>query len=251
MDELALIVDLHLAQPRQGPGSEQAAAQALALAGLDRQAPLQIADLGCGTGAGSLMLARHFPNARIVGIDFLEPFIERARQRARDLGVGDRIDFRVGQMEDPGLGAGSVDLVWSEGAIYNIGFDAGVGAWRPLLRPGGVMCVSEICWITPEREASIETFWTTHYPAIRALVDNERALRDAGFEMLGAFPLPAACWEDAYYRPLEASFDAFLARHGQHEDARRVVEQNREEIGMYRAHRDAYSYGFFVARRLD
>ena len=43
----------------------------------------------------------------------------------------------------------SLDLIWSEGAIYNMGFGKGIEAWRPFLRSGGVLAVSEITWLRP------------------------------------------------------------------------------------------------------
>lgn len=58
MDDMQLLIDLHRRQSRQGPGSDEASALALQLAALDATAPLAVADLGCGTGASTLMLAR-------------------------------------------------------------------------------------------------------------------------------------------------------------------------------------------------
>jgi hypothetical protein len=57
--ELELLLDLHRGNPRQGPGSEAMTLRALALTGLDRDRPLRIADIGCGTGAQTLTLAAH------------------------------------------------------------------------------------------------------------------------------------------------------------------------------------------------
>ena len=61
---------------------------------------------------------------------------------------------------------GSFDLIWSEGAIYNIGFRAGLEAWRPLLVKGGCMAVSEATWLTEDRPAEARAFWQEGYPAL-------------------------------------------------------------------------------------
>ena len=50
MDELTLLADLHKAGLRQGPGSPDVTRRAMVLAGLDGSRPLEIADIGCGTG---------------------------------------------------------------------------------------------------------------------------------------------------------------------------------------------------------
>ena len=70
MDDYRLLVDLHKQGHRQGPGGDAETGQALNLAMIDRAAPLRVADIGCGTGASTLLLARLL-NARITAVDFL------------------------------------------------------------------------------------------------------------------------------------------------------------------------------------
>ena len=251
MDELALIVDLHLRNPRQGPGGEAQTDMAIAMTGFAADEPLRIADIGCGTGASALQLAAHFKNAQVVAVDAMGAFVERARERAAGLGVGDRVVVREGDMESLGFAPGSMDLIWSEGAIYNMGFDAGIAAWREFLRPGGVIAVSELTWTTPTRPAEIEVHWAREYPAIREASENVRALERAGYGVLGYFMLPQACWEANYYRALEDGFESYLDRHGGDTGAQQIVDAEREEIRLYRAYGAWYSYGFYVARRLD
>lgn len=52
-----------------------------------------------------------------------------------------------------------LDLIWSEGAIYNIGFERGLNEWRKYLKTGGYIAVSEISWFTEQRPAEIHNFW--------------------------------------------------------------------------------------------
>lgn len=251
MDELGLIVDLHLRNPRQGPGGAAQTGMAIGLSGLAADEPLLIADIGCGTGASAVQLAEHFTRSRVVAVDAMAAFVERARERAGTHGVGDRVEVRVGDMGSLGFAPGSLDLIWSEGAIYNMGFDAGIAAWRAFLRPGGVIAVSELTWTTASRPAEIEAHWTRVYPGIRAASENVRALERAGYGVLGCFMLPGACWEANYYQALEDGFESFLDRHGGHAEAQRIVDAEREEIRLYRAYGVWYSYGFYVARRLE
>ena len=87
MNELDLIADLHLRNPRQGPGGDTETLQALQLAGLiDADSSLRVADIGCGTGAGTLLLALYTackannnPDVRQVAADQLVPRAQRHR----------------------------------------------------------------------------------------------------------------------------------------------------------------------------
>jgi 2-polyprenyl-3-methyl-5-hydroxy-6-metoxy-1,4-benzoquinol methylase len=55
----------------------------------------QVADVGCGFGASTIIMAQAYPNSRFDGIDYHQPSIEAAALRAADAGVADRVRFRV------------------------------------------------------------------------------------------------------------------------------------------------------------
>ena len=88
-----------------------------------------IADLGCGTGGQTMTLAQHAPG-HITGLDFFPGFIDRFNDNARKLNLQDRVEGIVGSMDNLPFGEGELDLIWSEGAIYNIGFERGLNKWR-------------------------------------------------------------------------------------------------------------------------
>ena len=170
MDELDLLFDLHRRNPRQGPGSRAATLRAIELAGLDSERTLQVADLGCGTGASARVLAEVL-DARITAVDFGQPFLDELDRLAAEDGRADRIETVNASIDDlhsddARFADGRFDVVWSEGAIYNVGFERGVRDWRRLLKPGGVLVASEITWTTATRPDAIEAFWNAAYPEI-------------------------------------------------------------------------------------
>jgi ubiquinone/menaquinone biosynthesis C-methylase UbiE len=88
VEDYQLLIDLHKSANRQGPGGDAETEKALSLAMIDRAAPLKIADIGCGTGGSTLLLARLL-NAQITAVDFLKDFLEvlEGRRWGRKYGV--------------------------------------------------------------------------------------------------------------------------------------------------------------------
>lgn len=252
MDEqtlFGLMVDLHRDGARQGPGSEQSTLRALELTQLDHRAELRIADIGCGTGAAALPLARALPASRITAVDLFPEFLDMLGQRAIAADCAERITTRAESMDALTLPSESLDLIWSEGAIYNIGFQHGIGLWRPLLRPQGVLAVSEITWLRPDPPAEILEHWSAEYPEIATAPQKIAQLEQAGYDLIGYFVLPPGDWESHYYLPTQARIPAFLMRHANRPEAAEIVEMERREAGLYARYRDCFSYGFYVARK--
>lgn len=145
MTELELVIDLHRGQPRQGPGSPADTLRALSLLDLNPETPLRVADIGCGSGASTLTLAQHL-SGHFTAVDLFSEFLEELEQQARQAGLEQRISTVRASMENLPFEEESFDLIWSEGAIYHLGFRAGVQQWARYLRPGGYLAVSEITW---------------------------------------------------------------------------------------------------------
>ncbi len=232
---------------RMAPGSRDTTRRALALleSGFS---PDHILDIGCGTGTVTLHLAEAFPRAHITAVDNHRPFLDRLGQRAREAGLDGRIRPLCRDMLDMGLPEGSVDLIWSEGAIYLAGFDRGLRAWTPLLRPGGVMAVSDACWTTAQPDPVIRAWWTAEYPDITTVEDRLSQIEQAGCTVLDHFIQPVTDWSEEYYRPLQANLDKLALKYPEHPEAASVLAALQEEIDLHRAYGHQYSYGFFLIK---
>ena len=248
MDDLQLLVELYRGTDRQGPGGEAETRMAIALSGLSAGRNLRIADIGCGSGASTIVLARDL-DAHVTAVDMVPEFLDILKTDAARAGVAERIETRACAMEELAFGEAGLDAIWSEGAIYNIGFEAGVAAWRKFLRPGGILAVSELTWLTDDRPADLQAHWQREYPEVATASEKLALLEKHGFSPIGYFVLPESCWLDNYYRPLERRFDAFLQSQGNSAPARAVVEAQKQEISLYRQYKDFFGYGFYIARR--
>jgi SAM-dependent methyltransferase len=86
----------------------------------------KVADIGCGHGASTVIMAEAFPNSQFFGFDYHDASIERAREAAREAGVEDRITFEVTSAKDyPGDG---YDLVCVFDCLHDMGDPVGASA---------------------------------------------------------------------------------------------------------------------------
>ena len=249
LNDYQLLIDLHRPAERQGPGGEAESRLAMGLAGLDRSSPLKIVDIGCGTGASAIFLAREL-DADITAVDFLQEFLDELQARAKNYGVADRITALNCSMEVLPFEEAEFDVIWSEGAVYNMGFGAGVSAWRRFLKPGGKLIVSEITWLSAARPPELQSHWEAVYPEIDVASAKIGLLERHGYSPEGYFVLPPHCWLENYYHPMQSRFDAFLEKQGYSDQARAMVDAERREIALYERFRDYYSYGVYVAKKV-
>ena len=248
MDDLQLLVDLHLDGPRQGPGGDDETRLAITLSGLKGRAGLDIADVGCGTGASTLVLAGEL-DARVTAVDLFPGFLARLEDAAGRAGVAGRITPLAASMTALPFAEAVLDAIWSEGAIYNMGFAAGIAAWRRHLKPGGILAVTELTWLTDQRPGELQAHWEREYPEVDTASGKMAVLERLGFSPVGYFPLPERCWLDNYYSPLRQRFPAFLRRHRSSDAAKAIVAAEENEISLYERYRTFVSYGYYIARK--
>ena len=222
MEEYQLLIDLHKRSKRQGPGGDAETEKAIDLAMLDSSASLRIADIGCGTGSSAMCLAG-FLNARITAVDFLQDFLDVLEGRVERMGLSDKVTTLCCSMDNLPFGDEEYDVIWSEGAIYNIGFEKGVRDWKRFLKTGGMMVVSEINWLTTDRPPELQEYWQNEYPEIDTASSKIEIMENNGYSPFAYFVLPEHCWLDNYYRPMQDGFEAFLKRNGDSEKAKAIV----------------------------
>jgi ubiquinone/menaquinone biosynthesis C-methylase UbiE len=245
-----LLIDLHKTAARQGPGGEIETKRAMDLAMLDMSRHLKIADIGCGTGASTILLAQRL-NAEITAVDLLPEFIDVLRAKAQVHGVTKKITPIVCSMDSLHFTDEEFDVIWSEGAIYNIGFETGISRWKKFLKPGGMIIISEITWLSSNRPLDLEAHWKKEYPEIDTASSKIGILERYGYTPEAYFILPKHCWLENYYRPMQNRFVDFLQRNGHSEQAKTIVESEKNEIALYEKYNAYYSYGFYVARKQE
>jgi ubiquinone/menaquinone biosynthesis C-methylase UbiE len=249
MTHFDLLIDLHKNNPRQGPGSDAITQRALKMTSLSAKADLQVADIGCGTGAQTLVLANHL-QGRITAIDLFPAFLDKLAQKAREQELAEKIKTLEASMDALPFEPNSLDLIWSEGAVYILGFETGIRYWHQFLKPGGYLAVSEITWLTDNRPKELDDYWKAAYPEIDTAANKIKQLEQDGYNLIDHFFLPPECWINNYYEPLDDTTPAFLERHSNSAAAQAVVAENNEEFALYEKYQDYYSYGFYIAQKV-
>ncbi len=114
------------------------------------KAGAKVADIGCGHGASTILMAKAYPNSRFYGFDYHDKSIETARRKAQEAGVSDRITFEVANSKDyPG---NDYDLITSFDCLHDMGDPVGASAHvkSTLTEDGTWLIVEPFAGDTPE-----------------------------------------------------------------------------------------------------
>lgn len=239
-----IFFELHHDLPREAPGDNVSTHKAFTLLTNLPPRPLML-DVGCGPGEQTLALAKSI-DGHIVAADTHQPFLERLRQNAQEAQVHDKISLIKTSMFALPFGEQTFDVIWSEGAIYIIGFTEGLYTWQRFLKPRGYVAVSELAWLRPHPPTEAATFWEVAYPGMRTREENLEIIRVVGYRDVGHFVLPVESWWKNYYTPLEARITTLREKYCENVEATQQLDEAQREIDLYRQYADWYGYVFYV-----
>jgi len=208
---------------------------------------LRILDLGCGNGAQTIQLAKQ-ANCTILAVDNHQPFLDELRRRAEIEGVADKIQTLLGDMSTLNLEKGSFDIIWSEGALYSMGFLNGLETYHARLIPDGLFAASELCWFDNEAPEECRQFFANEYPAMTTVESNLDAIKARKYEVLEHFALPESAWWE-YYLPLEKRLEEYRDKYSDDPGKIAIVDSLQMEVDFYRKYSAHYGYAFFLLRR--
>ncbi|KIN61297.1 Methyltransferase type 12 [Sulfitobacter noctilucae] len=236
-DPMAAFFTLHSDLPREGPGEAADVAWAAKVANLSPTA--QIADVACGPGGDIAALLQAAPKGHVSALDKTASFVTAAR---RDWREDDRVTLLQADMARI---MNSYDMIWCAGAVYFMGVEQALRAWRKSLKPGGVVAFSEVCWFTDAPSERPKALWEAQYPGMTDAAGIAAQITAAGYETVETRILSDAAWE-AYFRPIDARIAAL--RPGADADLTAVLDEAEEEAACWRAHRDEFGYLLSVVR---
>jgi SAM-dependent methyltransferase len=232
------------AMEKLGPGDNVHTLNVLRL--LPKQQFYVIVDAGCGTGRQTMVLAKEL-GTLVHAVDAYEPFLHDLTRRAKAAGIEHLIQTHCMDMQDiPGVFP-HIDLLWSEGAAYNIGFSNALAVWAPVINTGGFAVVSELSWLRDQVPDAVREFFSSGYPDMQSMQQNLAVAANAGYGVLTTYTLPKEAWVKGYYDLLEPRAKALI----DHPDAsvRDFAVETVKEIETFQASEDSYGYVFYVLQR--
>jgi cyclopropane fatty-acyl-phospholipid synthase-like methyltransferase len=202
-----------------------------------------VVDAGCGTGRQTLALAKEL-GVLVHAIDSYQPFLNELVQRAGAAQVEHLVEAHCMDMQAIPQTFRDIDLLWSEGAAYSIGFPNALTTWAPALAPGGLVVVSELSWLKEQAPEEVKEFFRSGYPDMRSVQDNIEVARNAGYKVITTHVLPKQAWVDGYYDTLGPRAKALL----DHQDAavRDFAAETVTEINVFDRSEDSYGYVFYA-----
>lgn len=246
-DEMTMreaLIALHEGTDRQGPGDDAFSLEILRKLP-DLPSDCAIADLGCGTGVASLLLARHFQRP-VLCVDTSEEFLETLSAKAESLGIAHLITTLCADMGSLNPEEYQLDLLWSEGAAYCLTFEGAMRKWRPLMARDGIAVVSEMSWFGAEHPREAAEYWSEAYPQIADEHVNRATAERHGFQVLFTERLPANAWWTNYYDPLLERLDTHASATSRSMQV--AIAETRQEIELFRAYSDCFGYTFYVLK---
>jgi cyclopropane fatty-acyl-phospholipid synthase-like methyltransferase len=237
--------DVHSGLDRESPGTDAATSDAWRRLGAAPGA--RAVDMGCGPGAASLVLAE-LGAASVLAVDLHRPFLDQLDRRAADRGFSSIIQSRCADMASITVEDGPFDLVWSEGAIYNLGFEAGLLRWRDLVPEGGSAAVSDLVWLTDTPPEEATAFFAEESPDMVALATRLEQASAAGWSIRDHVLMTEDAW-DAYYEPMEVRLNSLFEKYRDDAEALAVLDAHQQEIDVRKHHGSSYGSVFFLLER--
>ncbi len=247
--DVALICEYFSSMKRQGPGSTEATLKALSF--IDNiTEKTKIVDLGCGTGAQTIALAQNTVAGSITAIDLFPGFIDKLNEQLIELHLKDRVKGVVGSMDNLNYQENEIDIIWCEGAIYNIGFERGLNYWKKFLKNGGYVAVTEASWFTEDRPKEIFDFWNDAYPEIDTIPNKIAQMHKAGYVVVASFILPEVCWTNNFFKPAVSAQELFLEKYKGNKSVEEFIKYERRHATLYDKYKDYYGYVFYIGKKI-
>lgn len=247
MEDMKYFYELFCSLPRGGPGDDKYTRKAFSYLKNLPDDPL-ILDIGCGHGMQTIELAK-ISKGKIIALDNYQPFLDILMKKAKEEGLDKSINPKNQSMLEMDFKNNSFDIIWSEGALYFMGFQNGLNKCYYLLKNNRYLVVTEAVLLLPNLPKPLKEFWENEYPDIKNIKSNISLIQKQGFDLLHHFTLPKSSWIDNYYSPMKKNINIFKKKYDNNEIALQTFKMCENEIKIYNKYSDYFGYEFFIMQK--
>jgi len=208
-----------------------------------------ILDVGCGQGMQTIELAK-ISNGKIIALDNHQEFLDMLMEQAKKQGFEEIIIPKNMSMIDMDFEKETFDIIWSEGALYFMGFQDGLKRCHQLLKHKGYLAVTELVYTVPNPPNVVVEYFDNEYPDIKKIAERIKIIKKEGFNLISNFTLPESAWLDSYYLPIEKELPRLDKKYQGNEVALSIFEGFRNEVDFYKTYSKYYSYEFFIMQKI-
>lgn len=231
------------------PADEEITKKVLKQVRLKKQQP-SIANFGFGKGNECVLLAQTY-DASVVAVEQNDSYLNAFRERIDREGLSGRIKTIKAPLDKLPFEDGSFDLILSEGGIAYSGFGFRINSWKPYLKEGGYLALSELCLVKEaELPYELADYLCDNYPfrEIGTIGCKLSQIKDAQYRLCGQYKLPDSCWLD-FYRDKSNCYEEMPEKWKNSGEGRRVAEYIGNARYIYSMYSDYFCYTYFILRK--
>ncbi len=187
----------------------------------------EILDVGCGTGVPTIELAK-LSNGHVTGIDIDESLLEILRIKIKDLGLTNQVSVLNESIKTMSFQEESFDIIWSEGAVFVIGFEKSIYSWRKFLKPNGFLVLHD---------------------DIKGKTKKLGLIGKYGYKLAAEFDLSFEIWWNEYYSSLEKLIEKYKDKYPIDSELRSEIESDRNQVKMCKSTPEVVSSFYAILKK--
>jgi len=187
-----------------------------------------ILDVGCGTGIPTIELAK-LSKGHVTGIDIDEDSLDILKRKIENKGLKNQISVIKESINNMDFPKESFDIIWSEGAVFVIGFEKSIDKWRVYLKPNGFLVIHDEIKDKSKKLGLIEKY---------------------GYRIISQFDLPFQIWWNEYFTRLEQLVESYRKKYPNDLKLKSELEKDQNEIDMCRYNPDRASSFYVIMQKV-
>ena len=187
-----------------------------------------ILDVGCGSGIPTIEIAK-LSKGHVTGIDIDENSLRILKRKIKDYGLKNQITVIRKSINNMDFQKESFDIIWSEGAVFVIGFENSIKNWRFYLKPKGFLVLHDEMRDKSKKLELIEKY---------------------GYKLIIQFDLSFETWWNEYFTPLEQLVKSYKKKYPNDSELNRELEKDQSEIDMCKSNPERASSFYVIIKKV-